>query len=82
MQPADTNMDARAKLKALVSRSVDEALARRIDDELSELPDLSRHQRIGWLVEILARRDGIVAEVLAKAGRMAAEPDAGSHDLQ
>ena len=76
------NIDPTAKLKAHVSRLVDQALARRIDDELAELPDLSRHQRIGWLVEILARRDGIVAEVTAKASRLAAEPGAVTVDLQ
>ncbi|WNJ93037.1 hypothetical protein [Bosea sp. 685] len=80
-QTADTT-DATARMKAIVAAHVDQALARRIDDELGELPDIGPHQRVQWIAEILARRDRIIEEVTTKASRLADEPSAPTVDLQ
>jgi len=77
-----TTANATAKMKADVTALVDQVLARRIDDELADLPDISVHARRQWIAQALARRDGIIAEVTAKAARLAAEPGAMTVDLQ
>lgn len=75
--PAPT-FEAAAETRARVAALVDHALARRIEEELSEAAHLSPEQRIAWISLALARRQSIVDNIVAMSERIAAQPDAPS----
>jgi hypothetical protein len=77
-----TSTDATIRTKAVVTALVDEAIARRIGDALSDLADVSEHQRIRWITELLAQRESIISDVTVKASRLVDEPSAPTVDLQ
>jgi hypothetical protein len=76
------NIDQTNSLRDIVAVHVDQALARRIDDELADLPDISVHSRRQWIAEILARRDGIIEQVTTQVARHADAPTAPSLNTQ